>query len=60
MSNALLEAIKQELDDVTIDDGTIDRFEQVCKDIEKAVSNKIINHEIDYYTEINKKDDGSL
>ena len=49
--NELLETIKEELKFIYIQDGRPERFESICNDLEKAISKKILSHEIDYYTE---------
>jgi len=52
--NILLETIRETLKDVHIESGRTDEFDKICLMLEEAVSNKIVNHEIDYYTESTK------
>ena len=52
--NTLRETIESVLDDITIESGRRDEFEKVVLSLESAISKKIVNHEIDYYTEIDK------
>lgn len=51
MKDILLDTIKEVLGDVHIESGRKDEFDKVCEELERAISVKIMNHEIDYYPE---------
>jgi len=51
MKNILLDTIKEVLNDVHIESGRKDEFDKVCEELERAILVKIMNHEIDCYTE---------
>ena len=53
-NNILLETIKKTLDEVHIETGGKNDFDAVCLELEREISNKILIHEIDFYTESNK------
>ncbi len=51
MENLLLEVIKETLEDVHIETGRKDDFEKICNLLERNISNRILSHHIDYYSE---------
>ncbi len=51
MPNILRETIEKVLKDIHIETGRKDDWEQTVLALETAISNKIISHEIDYYSE---------
>lgn len=51
MKNVLRETIEMTLSDVHIETGRKDEFERVVNALEAAISEKIISHEVDFYSE---------
>jgi len=51
MQNILLETIKRSLSEVHTEDGSKEQFDRVCEKLEADISEKILSHEIDFYTE---------
>ena len=54
MKNILKETILSVLKDVHIETGKTKEFDKVVNELESAISEKIISHDIDYYTETDK------
>lgn len=57
--NLLKETILNVLKDVHIETGRKDEFNKVINELESAIREKIISHEIDHYTEMEKTSEKS-
>ena len=52
--NVLLSIIRETLCETHIESGRTDEYESTCKALENNISKKIVDHKIDYYTELEK------
>lgn len=51
MKNVLRETIEEVLEDVHIETGRKDEWNCIVRRLEESISEKILNHEIDFYSE---------